>query len=125
MWSHGLISDITYEAFTIICNFSQFRREIVSGSLSQACSRVITQVSREHGKFVDEYDVTLDVCLPSVASQSERLKQPVDLSHSFSSFFFFFLPLFSPVLLGIYFFSDCSNLISLIYSMGQGNLTSV
>ncbi|RVX04997.1 hypothetical protein VitviT2T_012029 [Vitis vinifera] len=76
MWSHGLISDITYEAFTVICNYSQVRREIVMGSLSPACSGVISQVSRELGKHIDSYDVTLDVCLPSVVSQSERLNQP-------------------------------------------------
>lgn len=93
MWSHGLISDITYEAFTVVCNFSQFRREIVRGSLSQACSKVINQVSREEGRFVDRYDVTLDVCLPSVALQSERLRQPVGLSQSLF-FYLYFIPLF-------------------------------
>ena len=92
MWSHGLISDITYEAFTVICNYSQVRREIVMGSLSPACSGVISQVSRELGKHIDSYDVTLDVCLPSVVSQSERLNQPVGLSHSFSFLSFLFSP---------------------------------
>lgn len=114
MWSHGLISDITYEAFTVICNYSQVRREIVMGSLSPACSGVISQVSRELGKHIDSYDVTLDVCLPSVVSQSERLNQPVGLSHSFSFLFFpFFIPepCFPLFLLFIY-FSDYSNLIS-------------
>lgn len=95
-WSHGLISDATYEIFTTVCNFSQIRRQAESGSLSPACSRVNSQVSREVGKFVDTYDVTLDVCLSSIESQSKVLNQMVSSClfsfESFISLFLFFLP---------------------------------
>ncbi|KAK9987109.1 hypothetical protein SO802_032060 [Lithocarpus litseifolius] len=77
-WSHGLICDSTYEIFTSICNFSQIRRQSASGTLTPVCSGVIRQVSREVSNFVDTYDVTLDVCLPSVLSQAQVLNQPQD-----------------------------------------------
>lgn len=76
-WSHGLISDDTYEIFTTVCNYSQIRRQYQSGSLSLPCSAVNSQVSREVSKYVDAYDVTLDVCLSSIESQSQVLKQMV------------------------------------------------
>ncbi|CAK7340262.1 unnamed protein product [Dovyalis caffra] len=74
-WSHGLISDYTYEIFNTVCNYSQIRRQSQSGSLSVPCSTVINQVSREVSKYVDTYDVTLDVCLSTVESQSRVLNQ--------------------------------------------------
>ncbi|KAA8517922.1 hypothetical protein F0562_015390 [Nyssa sinensis] len=77
-WSHGLISDATYEAFTSVCNYSQIRRQIQSGSLTPLCSGVNSQASREISKFVDGYDVTLDVCLSSIVSQSQVLNRLQD-----------------------------------------------
>ncbi|KAB5551679.1 hypothetical protein DKX38_008990 [Salix brachista] len=74
-WSHGLISDDTYEIFTTVCNYSQIRRQYQSGSLSLPCSAVNSLVSREVSKYVDAYDVTLDVCLPSIESQSRVLNK--------------------------------------------------
>ncbi|KAL3751966.1 hypothetical protein ACJRO7_012740 [Eucalyptus globulus] len=72
-WSHGLISDTTYKMFTSICNYSRYVREYAEGSVSPICSRVMSQVNKETSKFVDNYDVTLDVCIASVMSQSRRL----------------------------------------------------
>lgn len=77
LWSHGLISDSTYDIFTRVCNYSQIRRQYASGSITAVCSQVISQVSREISRFVDTYDVTLDVCLPSVLLQSKMLSQLV------------------------------------------------
>ncbi|RVW52619.1 Serine carboxypeptidase-like 45 [Vitis vinifera] len=70
-WSHGLISDSTYRLFTSACNYSRYVSEYYRDSVSSVCSRVMAQVSRETSKFVDKYDVTLDVCLSSVLSQSK------------------------------------------------------
>lgn len=78
LWSHGLISDSTYDIFTRVCNYSQIRRQYARGSLTAVCSQVISQVSREISRFVDTYDVTLDVCLPSVLLQSKMLSQLQD-----------------------------------------------
>ncbi|CAL8993574.1 unnamed protein product [Prunus brigantina] len=72
-WSHGLISDSTYKMFTSVCNYSRYVSEYYRGSVSPICSRVMSQVSRETSKFVDKYDVTLDVCISSVFSQSKVL----------------------------------------------------
>ncbi|KAJ0098451.1 hypothetical protein Patl1_21142 [Pistacia atlantica] len=80
-WSHGLISDSTYEGFTSLCNFSQiFRSQSIQNvPLSPVCSKVATEYSREVTKFIDIYDVTLDVCLPSIVSQSKMLNKLVNL----------------------------------------------
>ncbi|XWS60204.1 hypothetical protein CRYUN_Cryun07bG0015400 [Craigia yunnanensis] len=69
-WSHGLISDSTYKMFISVCNYSRYVSEYYRDSVSPSCSRVMNQVSRETSKFVDKYDVTLDVCISSVLSQS-------------------------------------------------------
>ena len=78
-WSHGLISDATYEALTSVCNYSQYRRERDSGSLTPVCSAVMNQVSGEISSFVDVYDVSLDVCLSSLLSQSKIISKLVKL----------------------------------------------
>ncbi|PSR84612.1 Serine carboxypeptidase-like [Actinidia chinensis var. chinensis] len=72
-WSHGLISDSTYKLFTSTCNYSRYVSEYYRGSVSPTCSRVMSLVSRETSRFVDKYDVTLDVCISSVLSQSKVL----------------------------------------------------
>ncbi|KAJ1417843.1 Serine carboxypeptidase, serine active site [Sesbania bispinosa] len=70
-WSHGLISDSTYNMFTTVCNYSRYVSEYYRDSVSPLCSKVMGQVSKETSKFVDKYDVTLDVCISSVLSQSK------------------------------------------------------
>ncbi|KAI7736473.1 hypothetical protein M8C21_012078 [Ambrosia artemisiifolia] len=70
-WSHGLISDSTYKLFTSACNYSRYVSEYYRDSVSPICTKVYSEVSRETSRFVDKYDVTLDVCIPSVLSQSK------------------------------------------------------
>ncbi|KAK4597491.1 hypothetical protein RGQ29_015140 [Quercus rubra] len=72
-WSHGLISDSTYKMFTSVCNYSRYVSEYYRDTISPVCSRVMSQVSRETSRFVDKYDVTLDVCVASIFSQSKVL----------------------------------------------------
>ena len=87
LWSHGLISDSTYESFTHVCNFSQIRRQYGdSGVLSPVCSRVWREVSRELSRYLDTYDVTLDVCLSPVFAQSEILNKLVRIFPSSFTF---------------------------------------
>lgn len=76
-WSHGLISDSTYHSFTTVCNYSRYVSEYYHGSLSSACDTVMTQVATETSRFVDKYDVTLDVCVSSVLMQSKSLAPQV------------------------------------------------
>lgn len=75
LWSHGLISDSTYDSFTKICNFSQIRRQYASGALTTVCARVNRLVSMEVSRYIDSYDVTLDVCLSTVEQQTYVLTQ--------------------------------------------------
>lgn len=69
-WSHGLISDTAFKLFTSSCNYSRYVSEYYRASLSPICSRVMNLITRETSRFVDKYDVTLDVCISSVLSQS-------------------------------------------------------
>ncbi|XP_068665094.1 serine carboxypeptidase-like 45 isoform X1 [Aristolochia californica] len=73
-WSHGLISDSTFKIFTTACNYSRYVSEYYRGFVSPVCSRVYSQVTRETSRFVDKYDVTLDVCISSILSQSKILR---------------------------------------------------
>ncbi|XP_034694058.1 serine carboxypeptidase-like 45 [Vitis riparia] len=70
-WSHGLISDSTYNLFSSKCNYSRMNREQTSGSLSPACLAVRSQYSQEVGDTVDRSDVTLNSCLPTVDPQPQ------------------------------------------------------
>lgn len=73
LWSHGLISDDTYDLFNKACNYSTIRRQAQTRSISTKCSQVANQASREIGRFINSYDITLDVCLSNVFSQSQVL----------------------------------------------------
>ncbi|XP_061353077.1 serine carboxypeptidase-like 45 isoform X1 [Gastrolobium bilobum] len=74
-WSHGLISDSTFEVFTKVCNYSQIRRQSQTGTLSPVCAGVNKLVSTEVSRYIDTYDVTLDVCLLSANQQAFVLTQ--------------------------------------------------
>ncbi|RXH92267.1 hypothetical protein DVH24_033163 [Malus domestica] len=81
-WSHGLISDATFENLTSVCNSSEiFRQEVIRGGpLSPACDAVANQFEREvPGHLINQYDVTLDVCLSSVEAQSFQLRKTVKI----------------------------------------------
>ncbi|WOH05461.1 hypothetical protein DCAR_0624878 [Daucus carota subsp. sativus] len=71
LWSHGVISDSTYNIFTSVCNYSRLMSEFYRDSLSSTCSGVIGEVNKETSRFVDIYDVTLDICIASVFAQSK------------------------------------------------------
>ncbi|ESW34059.1 hypothetical protein PHAVU_001G120700 [Phaseolus vulgaris] len=74
-WSHGLISDSTFEILTRVCNYSSIRRQRQNGNLGGVCEKASKQLYAEVSDYVDEYDVTLDVCLSSVNQQAYVLHQ--------------------------------------------------
>ncbi|PON45382.1 Serine carboxypeptidase-like [Parasponia andersonii] len=79
IWSHGLISDSTYELATKVCNYSTYRRQVqVHGKVQPDCSVVWRKASKEMSSYIDTYDVTLDVCLSSVFAQSAMLNKLED-----------------------------------------------
>lgn len=67
-WSHGLISNPTYELLNAVCNTSQLWRERIGHSLSASCSKVSDQLKAEIPNAIDLYDVTANVCLSFGAS---------------------------------------------------------
>ncbi|XP_027351106.1 serine carboxypeptidase-like 45 [Abrus precatorius] len=75
LWSHGLISDSTYNAFTTICNYSTYVRQYQNGNLNSICVTIANQVLNEISKYINVYDVTLDVCLSSANQQAYVLHQ--------------------------------------------------
>ncbi|XP_031287846.1 serine carboxypeptidase-like 45 [Pistacia vera] len=75
IWSHGLISDSTFEMFTSVCNYSQISREMQNGTLTTVCSEVIREVSREVSRSINAYDITIDVCLSPISAQSQLLNK--------------------------------------------------
>ncbi|KAL3634733.1 hypothetical protein CASFOL_021787 [Castilleja foliolosa] len=67
LWSHGLISDSTFDQLTFACNYSR-----IIGTLTPDCRKVLEEVDSEISGFVDPYDVTLDICLSSDSDQSHQ-----------------------------------------------------
>nr|XP_043612159.1 serine carboxypeptidase-like 45 [Erigeron canadensis] len=79
LWSHGLISDATFDMLNRVCNYSTIRRQGNFKSITPTCSHVAKQASKEIGSFVNDYDITLDVCLSDVFSQTQVLEQNQDI----------------------------------------------
>uniref|UniRef100_A0A7N0TIF6 Carboxypeptidase n=1 Tax=Kalanchoe fedtschenkoi TaxID=63787 RepID=A0A7N0TIF6_KALFE len=75
LWSHGLISDSTFVEFTKVCNFSQMRRQAGAQTFTPVCRGVWSKVSAEISRYINSYDVTSDVCLSTIESQSLVLNQ--------------------------------------------------
>ncbi|EFJ34710.1 serine carboxypeptidase-like enzyme [Selaginella moellendorffii] len=74
-WSHGLISDETFQALSNSCKFEDYELGLADHNVSNACNDGILQSNTEVGRFINNYDVILDVCLPSIFLQEVRLKQ--------------------------------------------------
>ncbi|KAL3637119.1 hypothetical protein CASFOL_019418 [Castilleja foliolosa] len=71
LWSHGVISDYTFDQLNTVCNYSNIRRlNDKTIDPTPECLRVKNLVLSETSKYIDTFDVTLDVCLQSSANQS-------------------------------------------------------
>ncbi|XP_065853531.1 serine carboxypeptidase-like 45 [Euphorbia lathyris] len=76
-WTHGLISDECYGLVNSVCNMSQLWREsFITGSLSDGCKLVNSEISAEIPYEIDNYDVTADVCLSDDSSTTAQ-KHPL------------------------------------------------
>ncbi|XP_057870483.1 serine carboxypeptidase-like 45 isoform X2 [Cryptomeria japonica] len=73
-WSHGLISDPTYKMMITDCNYTRYVDEYYRGSVSNTCEQIHAIVDMEVSRYVDRYDVTLDVCITSLLMQSKLLR---------------------------------------------------
>jgi len=73
LWSHGLISDPTYNNMKTGCNYTRYVDEYYRGTVSSTCEDVYSTVSMEVSQYIDRYDVTLDICLSSVGTQKSKM----------------------------------------------------
>lgn len=83
-WSHGMISDEVGLAIMNQCDFEDY----TFGSphnVSHECNNAISEANDIISKYINNYDVILDVCYPSIVEQELRLRKMVLLVW-FSSF---------------------------------------
>ncbi|POO00494.1 Peptidase S10, serine carboxypeptidase [Trema orientale] len=77
LWSHGLISDESYDLLTTVCSFSQIMRETLTlkgnTSFSPACTPVAKQVFEEVNYLIDEYDVSGNFCNSTVNQSKTKI----------------------------------------------------
>ncbi|XP_058781478.1 serine carboxypeptidase-like 42 [Vicia villosa] len=70
LWSHGMVSDEIYLSLKNECDFN-----VSYDNLSKSCKDAMIDVQGIVSDYVDNYDVILDVCYPSIAQQELRLKK--------------------------------------------------
>lgn len=97
-WSHGMISDEIGLTITNECEFDDY----TFGSphnVSAECNSALSEANKIVGDYINNYDVILDICYPSVVEQELRLKKMatkislgVDVCMTFERRFYFNLP---------------------------------
>ncbi|XP_004136792.1 serine carboxypeptidase-like 45 [Cucumis sativus] len=70
LWSHGVISESTFELLNTVCSISQIVREGINGEISDACLSINDLIAREMSPFINEYSINLDVCLSGDQTQT-------------------------------------------------------
>lgn len=84
LWSHGLISEETNDAIMNHCNFDDYVMSDDAHNVSQECTVAMEQGNQELGDYVNQYDVILDFCYPSLVEQELRLKRKVPVFFQFN-----------------------------------------
>lgn len=77
LWSHGIISDVAYDYIVSYCKFEDYTLSSDTHNVTKDCGNSINQANNELGNYVNNYDVILDVCYPSLVQQELRLKKKV------------------------------------------------
>ncbi|CAK8567503.1 unnamed protein product [Lathyrus sativus] len=97
-WSHGMISDEIGLALTHYCDFDDYTYAN-SHNLSNSCNKAINDANKIVGEYINNYDVILDVCYPSIVQQELKLKKmatkislSVDVCLDYESDFYLNLP---------------------------------
>lgn len=75
-WSHGMISDEVGLAIMNQCDFEDY----TFGSphnVSHECNNAISEANHIISEYINNYDVILDVCYPSIVEQELRLRKMV------------------------------------------------
>ncbi|XP_062097880.1 serine carboxypeptidase-like 42 [Humulus lupulus] len=97
-WSHGMISD---EVGLTIMNECDFDDYVFASphNITQSCNTALSEANDIVGNYINNYDVILDVCYPSIVQQELRLRKMatkisvgVDVCMTFERRFYFNLP---------------------------------
>lgn len=75
-WSHGMISDEIGLAITAECDFEDYTF-VNPHNMTKPCHKAIEQANQIVGNYINNYDVILDVCYPSIVLQELRLRKYV------------------------------------------------
>lgn len=78
-WSHGLISDEIGLTVKRDCDFEDFTLDSPHNA-SAACNDAVDKADEVVGDYIDNYDVILDVCYPSLVQQELRLRKAVSFT---------------------------------------------
>lgn len=97
-WSHGMISDEIGLSIMNQCDFEDYTFASPHNE-SDSCNNAISQANSIVGDYINNYDVILDVCYPSIVEQELRLKKMatkmslgVDVCMTYERRFYFNLP---------------------------------
>uniref|UniRef100_A0A7N0VIJ6 Carboxypeptidase n=1 Tax=Kalanchoe fedtschenkoi TaxID=63787 RepID=A0A7N0VIJ6_KALFE len=97
-WSHGMISDEVGLAIMNDCDFEDYTYASPHNE-SDSCNEAIEEANAIVGDYINNYDVILDVCYPSIVEQELRLRKTatrisygVDVCMSYERRFYFNLP---------------------------------
>lgn len=78
-WSHGMISDEIGLTIMNDCDFDDYTFASPH-NVSKSCNEAISEANEIVGNYINNYDVILDVCYPSIVQQELRLKKLVILN---------------------------------------------
>uniref|UniRef100_A0A1J3FNP8 Carboxypeptidase n=1 Tax=Noccaea caerulescens TaxID=107243 RepID=A0A1J3FNP8_NOCCA len=91
-WSHGMISDELRDTITSQCDFASLQNQ------TKPCNDALTKTGVIN-EYINDYDVLLDLCYPSIVEQELRLKKMatkisigVDVCMTYERKFYFNLP---------------------------------
>ncbi|KEH16886.1 serine carboxypeptidase-like protein, partial [Medicago truncatula] len=70
LWSHGQISESTYQMLKNICSFAEIKRQIRGGNLSTGCQETSQILSTKISGYTDRFDVIADTCQPQQSQQA-------------------------------------------------------
>ncbi|KAK7255756.1 hypothetical protein RIF29_29175 [Crotalaria pallida] len=130
-WSHGMISDEIGLAIMNKCDFDDYSYASPH-NVSLSCIHAINEANLIVGDYINNYDVILDVCYPSIVQQELRLKKMatklsvgVDVCMTYERRFYFNLPEVQKALHANrtnlpYVWSMCSRVLN--YSDADGNI---
>uniref|UniRef100_A0A0D9XQC0 Carboxypeptidase n=1 Tax=Leersia perrieri TaxID=77586 RepID=A0A0D9XQC0_9ORYZ len=130
-WSHGMISDEIFLAISHSCDFEDYTFNNPHNE-SKSCNDAIAKANSIVGNYVNNYDVILDVCYPSIVMQELRLRKyvtkmsvGVDVCMTYERYFYFNLPEVQQALHANrthlpYGWSMCSDVLN--YSNTDGNI---